>query len=284
MRGIKVVNRAIFVADAVRKALPFTGKFVETFDYRRFIVVAPPRSGSTMLVWTLSQHPAIASYGELFNGAFIGWGKEQAPAFVSQRHLERLCREDGPKFLASHIWNGRSPLIRAVGFKILYGQLLVPENKTLAAFLQRDTDLSIIHLVRHSLLRSYLSLVKSQQTGVYQNERRQAGYVDRPLTLDPQAVVRYFVGMRRWHAKIGEMIAGHSVHRLEYGEMVGDWPTASANVFKFLDVDPIAVPPAAGRLSTLSLEESIQNYAEVTERLAHFGLQDEIREGLSDPF
>lgn len=274
MPGISTVRRAISIAREMGRAAPLFGG--NSDRYRKFVIVTPPRSGSTMLTWTLSRHPALVSYGELFHSSLIGWDKEPAPLFVSKARLDRERREDPVAFLRRYVWCNRPRALAAVGFKILYAQILSPENRTLSELLSRAQGIAIIHLARRSQLRAYLSVVKSHRTGVFQNQIGRDDYVDRPIVLEPQAVVQYLTVMRKWRAKVTEMFADHDVLDLEYGTVIADWPATRRSLFDFLGVPPFETEPAAKRLSTLPLCEAIENYEAVVRTLADFGYGDEI--------
>lgn len=277
MRGIGVVGRIEATARAFGSAGAVAiGLAKRHRNYRRFIVVAPPRSGSTMLCRTLSKHPELISYEELFNESLIGWGPAYPSPLFRQAPLHQLRRQNPVDFLRRHVWCDQPLSIKAVGFKMLYNQILHSNNFDVAEYFSLDRSFEILHLTRRSLLRAYLSSVKTQRTGVSQKSAGQLDHADRPVTLDPHALVRYIVGMRRWHARIDTLFEGHDIYRLEYGHMVSNWTTVRADIFKHLGVSPIDVAPAVERLSTLSLRESIENYGFVADVLADFGFENEI--------
>ena len=150
MRGTSTIRRVGAAAGAIASNLAVAGGLVQHHEnYRRFILVTPPRSGSTMLTWTLSQHPALVSYGEIFHESFIGWGKEPAPSLMSESRLDRLRRDDPLKFLSTHIWRGRAQSVKAVGFKVLYNQILSSDNRTLADLFCLDRRIRVIHLAEN---------------------------------------------------------------------------------------------------------------------------------------
>jgi hypothetical protein len=86
--------------------------------YKPFIIAGMPRSGSTLLLTTIQQHPAILAYSELFH-AVIG---ERSGTHAIRRDGAALyfdaASADPIDFLKRWVWTDSNAGYRAIGFKI----------------------------------------------------------------------------------------------------------------------------------------------------------------------
>ena len=141
-----------------------------------FIVLAHPRSGSTMLSSALATHSQVVMYGEVFNDDahtrqhdFPGdlRKKRQNGGFsVTRRadpyHPNRVAAD----FLSHSVFYPRwriAPM--AIGIKIFYDHArATPPERRAWDFLQTSDHLRVIHLQRENLLHAYLSLQKALAT------------------------------------------------------------------------------------------------------------------------
>jgi hypothetical protein len=113
-----------------------------------------------MLVHLLRSHPEICSHGELLSPGKIRGitGTYSIKHRAEPEFLDRLSAErdqDPIKFLYKIALDLQGK--KAVCFKLKYGELILPEFKTLRDEIVSDTDFQIIHLRRENLLRRYLS-------------------------------------------------------------------------------------------------------------------------------
>ena len=70
-----------------------TARLGEGFDYTPFVVVAPARSGSSMLIQALRAHPGVIAFGEVFNPRHIGFN---TPGFDNDNPRLRAWRNRHP--------------------------------------------------------------------------------------------------------------------------------------------------------------------------------------------
>src|SRR5690349_290006 len=78
---------------------------------RLFMILGTYRTGSNLLLSLLSAHPAIKTYGELFN----------LDSLPHEKLLEALA--DPVAYLQRRIFRAHAPGIAAVGFKMFYDHL-----------------------------------------------------------------------------------------------------------------------------------------------------------------
>ena len=123
-------------------------------------MICPARSGSTSMRLSLNQHPEVVCHGELLGAR--AWGfvsdcyhpthqvgtPDKATGFRSSSMKEFLKRAFG---------DGLNCEVRAVGFKVLYEQLLRPEAEEARSLIASDDEIKIIHNWRRDLLARFMS-------------------------------------------------------------------------------------------------------------------------------
>jgi hypothetical protein len=169
---------------------------IEGGDYTRFIILSGARTGSTVLAQALNSSPDIICFREVFNYTLnaIDYSVDGYDN-GSAEDLARRTR-DPIAFLRERIFCHHPDKVKAVGFKFHY--LHFWGFPGLWEALAEDTQLRVLHLKRHNLLRMLLSLRIAESTGVWQQEpgrpfakaAGQAKEVKRKLT--PANVLRAF--------------------------------------------------------------------------------------------
>jgi len=219
-------------------------------SYRRFVILAPARSGSTMLMQRCQSHPQLRCYGELLNSSLHSFPD---PA----RHLRRQA------------WNHHRNTIRAVGFKLLYSHYARLRDDLLP-ILCGDAPLPIIRLERRDLLAMYLSWVRTQETGVY--------HVTDPrhLTAPPARRIDLVDLERFLHDHHGRCdlaardLAGNPVLDLVYEDVLAD-PTASDRaICDFLGVPHKPLSEKILRTGIVPPRDLVENLDEVLALLQAF--------------
>ena len=91
-------------------------------DYRKFIILCPSRSGSTLLQTSLNASPEIICFREPFNFAkdLIDYDVEGYESSETDRHLRD---SDFRAFLEQRIFCKHPGDVMAVGFKAMYDHL-----------------------------------------------------------------------------------------------------------------------------------------------------------------
>lgn len=126
--------------------------------HTRFLLVAPARSGSTVLRTTLNGHPELVCHGEVLGRNRI-LGLVKGPETPGGEALYKMREESVCGFLESQIFSPR-PGVSASGFKALYyhfGELQFAEA---VDSLVSSTDIKIVFLWRNDLVKRALSEIQ----------------------------------------------------------------------------------------------------------------------------
>lgn len=149
-----------------------------------FVIVAQPRSGSTLLAHAFDAHDSIICHDEIFSE---NWVNGYRTADEDARSYEKLAskllaerNEDPEKFLLDRVFleNGK-----VNGFKIVYSDLMsgTPAAKFLRCFINQ-TRIKVIHLRRSNMLRCYVSVERMRELGVVHSNNSKPS--SKKLTID----------------------------------------------------------------------------------------------------
>jgi LPS sulfotransferase NodH len=234
-----------------------------------FVVLTSPRSGSGWLIDTLSSHPDVVAYAELFHlerRTAPDYGASDIPYF--EVYLEsvswwtRRARLYHQAAFLRRVYAARHG-VRAVGFKLMVDQAQAHRGLLELLSLRRTR---VVHLTRANLLEALISWQVARETGIYHPRRgetplRMAVSLDVErlrawLERDELTVVRARGRLERLH-----------LPRLEvsYEELVAHREESLARVLGFLGVEPRVDPLDSQlvRASTSCHLELVDNADEV---------------------
>lgn len=231
-------------------------------NYTRFVIIGSHRSGSNYLSSLLSSHPDIISIGEVFNQSIL-FAKPGKP------HLERnifikAARDASPVWFLRHfIYHDYSPQIKAVGFRYFY---LHAEGKfrSILEYLKNDKNIRIIHLKRKNLLRSYWSLRKAQETGIWTVQS--VSPIVQPaihLTLHPNDCASYFTSMETYIKTFDAHFSRHKTIEVEYESLCRNLDHEQSRILSFLEVSPHKLSASTKKLGVVPLRTVISNFFEL---------------------
>jgi LPS sulfotransferase NodH len=255
----------------------------------RFMLLSAARTGSNLLLSMLSAHNAIKTYGELFN-------LDTLP----KQHLVQAL-EDPIAYLRERVYKEQRSGISAVGFKMFYDHLtdayfrklidtsdashatrerfkkfatFIDTNygrQTLASrfratweFLAADRSLAVIHLKRHNLLDSLISLKAAYKTSEWWRLGAEGGKAT-TVQLTANECRSYFVALDGFRRQADETFALHRKLDVSYEELASDREQTLRKVFAFLNVPYQQVSTRMKKQRLTPAAESVSNYAELKE-------------------
>lgn len=191
----------------------------------RFLMVAPARSGSTVLRTTLNGHSEVICHGEVLGRNRI-LGLVRRPETPSGEALYRMRGESVLEFLETGIF---APLddAGAAGFKALYyhfGELQFAEA---IDHLISSADIKIIFLWRNDLVKRALSEVQ---------HRMMAASRDTPSVLSVERIEQDCRNQLTCAAWLQNIFSGHPCIRISYEALVADQQRTLDEICEFLGV------------------------------------------------
>jgi LPS sulfotransferase NodH len=236
---------------------------------RRFVIIGAPRTGTTLLVRTLHSVEGITCHGELLNERVVrGLMDGFAPLFsTAEERAERASRllqerdRDPLAFIRRILAQGGG----AVGFKMLYQELLAERSQALARYLLQQPDIAFVHLKRRNALRRYVSECILRQGGP--NHSDLGGRSERSVVIrvDIEDFMRHNTELESQVAAVSERLEGRQVCPVVYESLADDVPGVVSGICRFLgvEVSPAAIRPGLRKVGAGDLREVVSNYEEL---------------------
>ena len=264
-------------------------------DYRRFMILSGPRTGSHMLAQALNSAPHIVCFREVFNGRldFIQYQVDGYDDF-SERDIA-LRKDDPVRFLRERIFCDHPEGVRAVGFKFHYGHQW--DFPGILEALTGDAGLHVIRLERRNLLRMLVSLKLAETTGVWLQDgtskvtpanalravrhpikaaRRVGRLFSRPtpsggdgpaqrVTISVDECYQFMVSTELRYENFDKLFERHPTLQLYYEDMVADRAAVFRDAQVFLGVEPAPLEVTLRQQNPEPLRDLITNYDELRE-------------------
>ena len=237
-----------------------------SLHYKRFVVVATARTGSTFLINLLNAHSQVLAFGELFRSPdTIGWDVPPYAGFES-KHLLSLYQSDPRAFLTEAVFRRWPRSCKAVGFKLFYYHARAMPFATVWDHLAQDREILVLHLKRRNILAQYLSLRLAHKTNVWSavprgRERRE------PIRLDSDACRRHFEWVRRLEAECDAFFSRHVMTTIYYEDLTARIDAEITRIQNALGLSEEKLGLSSMRQRT-SLSHAIANYSELKDSFA----------------
>lgn len=262
-------------------------------NYRRFMILSGPRTGSHMLAQALNSSPAIVCFREVYNGRldFIQYGVEGYDDF-SEADIA-LRKSDPVRFLHERIFREHPGDVRAVGFKFHYGHQW--DFPGILEELTGDRELHVLELRRRNVIRMLVSLKLAETTGVWLQDstskltpmnlaravrhpikaaRRVQRMLSRAtpesapsegpkLSLTVEECFTFMVQTEERYKNFERLFDGHPMLQLFYEDMVDEREAVLAEAQEFLGVTPAPLEVTLQQQNPQPLSELIANYDEL---------------------
>jgi hypothetical protein len=240
----------------------------------QFVQLGHPRSGSSLLLESIIQHPDVNIFGEVFHQNPI----ERLRYFRAGRSRSEWYQDGfhGGEFLRHHVFYDQDQedhTILASGFKLFYEHARSDSAaRTAWDYVINDRTIKIIHLVRRNLLECLVSLEVAKRSGEW---IQRLGVEFTPALVDAFFIDvdrchRFFDGLTCWRLWATQAFARHAVLDLCYeADLCGDFGETMERVFAFLSVEPYNACPAIVKQRRLPTQHQVTNYNELKDHFRH---------------
>lgn len=232
----------------------------ENRDYRKFIVLAHQRSGSSLVISSLCDHPQVVAYSELFAPRRFFFYHEayddRSPRLLRYRNARPR------EFLDKFIYGGYSEHVRAVGFKLFPDQIAGPRFGCIWKWIARNPDLKIIYLRRRNLLATYASLLvamKDKRYAIKDESQRSMS----TIKIDPKACLAEFRKRTRYERMMEGRIQKHDALHWSYENLAASPQEHLRVAQQFIGVDVRELKIKLVKQELRPLYEVIENYGEL---------------------
>lgn len=230
----------------------------------RAIVLTTQRTGSTFLEDCLEAHPQIFCVGELLiNGINV-----RAPDVLMQwRYMAKLYR-----FMVGGAWNPTALMERFYSsderrvniFKAMYNHLVYPPT---LRYLTSQTDIRVIHLRRHNVLKQYVSKLLLSKRRV----KRWQPHTTKPvpvvqIPVDPQRALEHIRRTRADYERFEHAFSAHARLPLVYEDLIENGalkPMWAEQICGFLGADLAPMKSRLVKMNPDRLADMVTNYDEL---------------------
>jgi hypothetical protein len=153
-------------------------------------------------------------------------------------------------------------------FKAMYNHIAIPWT---LGYLKRNTDIKILHLRRHNVLKQYVSkllLAKPRERNWQPHSTRPVPVVS--TRVDPQAALRYMRAIRARYDHYEQVFASHQRLPLVYEQMITGQsmrPEIEKQVCEFLGISMTGMKSPLVKLNPDRLQQMVTNYDELADVL-----------------
>jgi LPS sulfotransferase NodH len=234
-------------------------------EQTRFVIFGVQRTGTTLLMSLLDQHPDVTCVGELFQYRIedVQYGVRRFRAYVHDSPARRvldLIRFGG---IVHDYLDTVYPLLGAgaAGFKIMLDQIR-RYRSVLGYFTQNH--FKIIHVIRTNILRTHISRLHARQSGIYQSVQTIA---DSKIRVPVTSLLQELSSLAADNARLATLVSelGLSCYSTTYEKLRGEqWSSEKRELLSFLGVDPaVDLRPRSVKLTPDELELVVANYDEM---------------------
>lgn len=215
-------------------------------SYKKFIVIATQRTGSTLLLNTLRSHSNILCYSEIFkehNQPLWGY-------YNIDEKLYKLAQRNPQKYL-QFFFRDYSEQVRAVGFKLMYNQISLKNIKKILRIFDKENDL-IIHLKRLNKLKMYVSHKLAESNGIYSLlkddvlknlNKQKLSYKVEKLYVDKESFIDYVKRIENYEREYDSLLKSYNYINMYYEDLEKNIIDSINQIIKKLNlnIEPLVV-------------------------------------------
>lgn len=257
--AMKLSQRLLMTGQEVARRGRSCGVLPNRADYVPYLIVGRSRTGSTLLLRSLKEHPAVVGYGELLRDDRINWQSQLG--FPTPKQREQYAA-DPCLFLRERVFGPYGRQVQAVGFKLFYYHAQQPTWRGVWDYLTALPNLHVVHVKRRNLLAIHFSRKVADQTGRW-NGKVAGAPAQGALALDPAECIQDFEETRAWEVACDQRFAGHPLHQVSYEDLAADFAGELAKVQRFLGVEVQPMQPVTAKQERQPLAQRIANYGEL---------------------
>lgn len=234
-------------------------------NYSRFLVLAHPRSGSSLLITLLRSHGNVVAHGEVFNDSECDLSPLSRPDMDHANLIAR--REKDPiQFINDFVFTDFPSWKTSVGFKIHYIHAKTA-NSIVWKYLSQEPSIKIIHLIRSNSLETFVSLQTAMKTN------RWAKTCDTPvattkLSLGRNQCENFFKRVKQYRAHFNQLFSDHSIISVEYNDLNINKCKTLERVQEFIGIEVEDLQSDLRKQNTRRLSEIVENYYDLKSHFA----------------
>jgi len=219
-----------------------------------FVIVGMPRTGSSLLLLSLKEHPKILAFGELFHKLESERKTSHCVIYKNEKIPYPGGNVDAIEFLLNYVWNKENmEQYSAVGFKVFAERVECPGTKFLFRRLKEEIpNLHIIHIKRENLLDVFVSRKLAEIMKIWQIPRN--SNINMPdigkIYVEPNTLQMFFDSMMHVDNFYERFYSDCKYIRVNYDDLLYRYIETMKKCFEFLGVEPIELIPPLKKQNT----------------------------------
>ena len=213
--------------------------------YRRFIVLARSRTGSSLLTSLLDSHLNIHAEGEIFH----------------------TLGDKNYKYILTKAFSKQPFYVKAKGFKILYEHPLDDKHSGIWDSLATLDDLFVIHVKRKNIFRTMISRKIAGIAKVWSvRSTDQGSFADRDeitVTFTEDELTKGFEQTRSDEQAKDYTFRNHPMITIYYEDLVNHREQTFSQICEFLGVRYVQPKTVLVKQNTKGMRETVTNYEEL---------------------
>lgn len=225
-------------------------KFPNDSNRKLFIVLARPRTGSTLLMSYLNSHPDVNANGEVL------------------ARLNGRCHRAALR--SAFARNRKRGLFKARGFKLFFDHPFDTADDELFETLSKLPNLHVIHLKRRNLLRRFVSRKIAHQSGQWCMFNPNAGKSpqEKKLRVEVNEIMNEFQRANILEQKCNRYFIDYPMISVDY-EYLAEYPNiVFRHVCDFLGVTEAVPATELLKQNPEPLRALVENYSELKQTFA----------------
>jgi LPS sulfotransferase NodH len=230
----------------------------------KFVVLGMPRTGSTLLLTGLQQHPDIKAYGELMHA--VDAERSRGHHVIQRKEVALYFSGDGDAvtFLKQQVFDYPHPCAKAVGFKLHSEFKQCAGTLDLLPRLAAEIDgLHVIHLVRENYFDVFVSRKVAETSGLWRQPTGSAPVLPPKIRIDPDTAVSEIERYAQADRILAETFNSGKYLRILYTDLAASFSAEMKSLFEFLGVDPVDVNPLLEKQIKQRPADFIENFEEL---------------------
>lgn len=222
-----------------------------------FVILCGERTGSTLLVELLDQHPNLRVYNEPFNGL---------RGIRDPVRGRRFHDTDDGAWAIDTIYRRRTiKPYTAVGFKMIHTHAPAGPLHTAWRRLAEMKNLIVVDLMRENLLEVMVSHRIADFTGRWRSTVKGSRPDPGPVFLSPYDCMEYFERCGQLRENTLALFPGQTRIRITYEELRGNAKKVLDELWPVLGVSAFEPSMALFKQESRPMHERIENYTELRE-------------------
>lgn len=216
-------------------------------DYKKFIILSRPRTGSTLLTKMLLSHPNVKGSCEPLN----------------------KLKGRNPQKILDDLFVPYRPKVKAVGFKLHYNHPVDEDHHKTWRILLDDKTYHIIHLERKNHLRTCVSELISQKLAIYllRNKNKRPPIEDRKVIVTYNEFLEWVDINNMHYNSYSAMFSDHKKIEIEYERLVNSPVDELNRIAGYLSLAEFTPKHKLVQMNPEPLSELIVNFDELKDKL-----------------